>query len=992
MIDYSLWEVIKNGNKVLKITVGTVKQEYEPTTAKEKQDRRNEIKAGATVLMALPNKDQLKFHSYQDAKLLMEAVKKRYGGNHEIQEGSKDTSQATLEIQGEVINQEDMNLKLLRSLPSEWKTHALIWRNKVEIETISLDDLYNNLKIYEQEITGSASTSQNPQKCGFWYGVNTTSLDNLCNAVICAFLACQPNSPQLAQEDLEQLHPDDLKEMDLQWEMAMLTIKARRFIKRTCRKLDINGQRVGFDKSKVKCYNCHKHGHFARECRFLRNQENKGRENNSRTITVETPTQNALIAQDGIGGYDWSYQAKEEQLYQNLCIDAFNFRKFFYQVIDKFKIGLGYNAATAATPANSSTATLPVLTYIKSFTIYFPTPSNDKTVKSNTVRINNSSAPIIEDWNSDDESEVDYIQAVKNTTIRPSTDKIKFVKTATETVVRPVWNNSRRVKKKNFTNKLTHPHPKRSFVPQAVLTMSRKVNNAGVAVNTARPVNTANTKAVNTVRIVNTANTRTVNTAASTSIDNPQLVVFNTAKQEKAMVPQSGGPPIKVSDEAVNKELGDRMERAATTAFSFEAKQGNDAQTRFEAASKSQMTHLSQEVTHLEVGRTVMIVNEERQIQALVDKKKVIITETSIRRDLKLDDAAVFLDKQVEGIGKHKEIFVISSHTKKVFANMRRQADGFSGRVIPLFDTMMVQVNQEEVPLPTHEIPIKESMSTPSNDPQPSGEDCFQLNELMVFCTSLQKQVLDLEKAKNAQAKEIVTLKKRVKKLERKRRSRPTGLRRFRKGRSDDADMFDTDALIGNEVFADKDMAEKDHDVIPKKVSTGEILTTAGITIPVSTSKVVSTAEIKTSTASSTAAVSPPVITEVEITLAQTLTELKSTKSNVVMQESEKSTTTPIAATTVTTTIVTMPKTKGVVIQEPSETTTRKTIAQPPTSKDKGKVIMIEPKKPLKRKDQIAADEELARQLEVDLQAEIAEEERLRMQKEEEANIALIES
>ncbi|GJS65199.1 ribonuclease H-like domain-containing protein [Tanacetum coccineum] len=79
------------------------------------------------------------------------------------------------------------------------------------------------------------------------------------------------------------------------------------------KKLDRNGQRVGFDNSKVECYNCHKNGHFSRECRFLRNQENKGRENNTRTIAVETPTQNALIAQDGIRGYDWSYQAKEEQ-------------------------------------------------------------------------------------------------------------------------------------------------------------------------------------------------------------------------------------------------------------------------------------------------------------------------------------------------------------------------------------------------------------------------------------------------------------------------------------------------------------------------------------------------------------------------------------------------------------------------------------------------------------------------------------------------------
>ncbi|GJY25097.1 hypothetical protein Tco_0399823 [Tanacetum coccineum] len=153
--------VILNGDNVLKRIVGEIKQEYEPTTAEEKQDRRNEMKARGTLLMALPNKDQLKFHAYKDAKLLMEAIEKRYGGNKESKKvqrtllkqqyknfagTSSETIDQTfdrlqklisqLEIQGEVIAQEDMNLKLLRSLPSEWKTHALIWRNKVEIETI----------------------------------------------------------------------------------------------------------------------------------------------------------------------------------------------------------------------------------------------------------------------------------------------------------------------------------------------------------------------------------------------------------------------------------------------------------------------------------------------------------------------------------------------------------------------------------------------------------------------------------------------------------------------------------------------------------------------------------------------------------------------------------------------------------------------------------------------------------------------------------------
>ncbi|GJZ44600.1 hypothetical protein Tco_0591855 [Tanacetum coccineum] len=120
-----------------------------------------------------------------------------------------------LEIQGEVITQEDMNLKLLRSLPSEWKTHALIWRNKQEIETISLDDLYNNLKIYELEISGSSNNTVYGFSVAHTQS-NPTSGDNLSNIVICAFLASQPNSPQLAQVDLEQIDPDHLEEMDLQ--------------------------------------------------------------------------------------------------------------------------------------------------------------------------------------------------------------------------------------------------------------------------------------------------------------------------------------------------------------------------------------------------------------------------------------------------------------------------------------------------------------------------------------------------------------------------------------------------------------------------------------------------------------------------------------------------------------------------------------------------------------------------------------------------------
>ncbi|GJY85063.1 ribonuclease H-like domain-containing protein [Tanacetum coccineum] len=256
------------------------------------------MKARATLLMALLNKDQLKFHSYQDAKLLMEATEKRYGGN----KAKKDSRH--------FLNN---NMRTLLHLVQKQWIKPLIGsssasQNLQNVAFVSNSTNNTNSTNKADDTAHGVSTTHTQGN-----GVNSICLDNLCDVVICAFLASQPNSPQLSQEDLEQLHPDDLEEMDLQWEMAMLTIRARRFIKRTGKKLDINGQRVGFDKSKVECFNCHKHGHFARECRFLRNQEYKGRENNTRTIAVETPTQNALIAQDGIGGYDWSYQAEEEQ-------------------------------------------------------------------------------------------------------------------------------------------------------------------------------------------------------------------------------------------------------------------------------------------------------------------------------------------------------------------------------------------------------------------------------------------------------------------------------------------------------------------------------------------------------------------------------------------------------------------------------------------------------------------------------------------------------
>nr|GEU56288.1 hypothetical protein [Tanacetum cinerariifolium] len=113
-----------------------------------------------------------------------------------------------------------------------------------------------------------------------------------------------------------------MKEIDLRCQMTMLTIRAKRFLKNTGRKLTVNGnETISFDKSKVKCYNCHKRGHFARDCRASRNQDNKNKESSRRSVSVETSTSIHLVSCDGLGGYNWSDQAKE---WPNYALMAFS--------------------------------------------------------------------------------------------------------------------------------------------------------------------------------------------------------------------------------------------------------------------------------------------------------------------------------------------------------------------------------------------------------------------------------------------------------------------------------------------------------------------------------------------------------------------------------------------------------------------------------------------------------------------------------------------
>ncbi|GJU19008.1 hypothetical protein Tco_1146974 [Tanacetum coccineum] len=345
--DYALWDVIENGNSFKPVPQTTTNADGSstslipgPVTTEEKVQKKNDVKARSMLLMALPNEHLMTFNQYKDAQTLFAAIQTRFGGNEATKKTQKTLLKqmyenfsapstesldsifnrlqkivSQLAILGENISQEDLNLKFLRSLPSEWNTHVVVWRNKPDLDTMSFDDLYNNFKIVEQEVKGTTSSSSSSQNMAFVsspsstnevntaYGVSTAntqvspastqvstastqvSTANLSDATVYAFLASQPNGSQLVYEDLEQIHEDDIEEMDLKWQLALLSMRTRR---------------------------------------GPRNQDsrNKNQDSSRRTVNVEETSSKAMVAIDG-AGFDWSYMTDDE-VPTNMALMAFS--------------------------------------------------------------------------------------------------------------------------------------------------------------------------------------------------------------------------------------------------------------------------------------------------------------------------------------------------------------------------------------------------------------------------------------------------------------------------------------------------------------------------------------------------------------------------------------------------------------------------------------------------------------------------------------------
>ncbi|GKD53816.1 hypothetical protein Tco_1287203, partial [Tanacetum coccineum] len=522
-------------------------------------------------------------------------------------------------------------------------------------------------------------------------------------------------------------------------------------------------------------------------------------------------------------------------------------------------------------------------------------------------------------------------------------------------------------------------------------------------------------------------------------------------------------PLTKVGDGVVHKELGDRIERAATTTSSLEAEHDSGSGPRCQdtilgdvnAQTSPKFAETQNVVAFLEkpiesdgfaeiidfvkassvhyalavnpiiytfcveqflTTAKVQTVNGVRQLQALVDKRKVFITESSIRSDLYLDDAkgtdclpTATIFEELARMGARSTawnefsstmaslIICLATNQKfnlskyifdamvkhldggveflmyPLFANMKRAGKDFSGRITPLFDTMMVQASKEvgedsNHPTDSTQVLILDQPSTSSKPKmkQPSKKTQRQEAEVFQDETEHEESVLDLEKAKSDQAIEIASLKKRVDKLEKRRKFRTLGLKRLKKvgatrriessndslGTQEDASkqerrikdidvdvevtlvnetlerqdedlMFDTRVLDDDEVFVDVTTVEKEE----QSTKTGEAVTTAGVED----------------------SAAPTIPTTVEETLAQTLMEIKAAK----------------------------PKAKGIVFHDMEKQVSKPTVSiTQPSIIDKGKGIMQEPERPLTKKDQVALDRLLPERLQTREREELTDEEK----------------
>ncbi|GKB58612.1 putative ribonuclease H-like domain-containing protein [Tanacetum coccineum] len=312
----------ENGTSVTKISI--------PATAEEKTNKKNDVKARSLLLMALPNEHQLTFSQYPDVKSMFAAIETRFGGNAATKKTQKTLLKQRYEnFSATSAESLDSIFNRLQKIVSRLSI-LVVWMYKPEVKTMSIDDLYNNFKIVEQKVNKSVGGSSGAQNLAFMTALSTNITNDTNTAspqvsiaspnvnaassqvntasvsdnIVYTFMVENPNGSNVLHQDLEQIHEDDLEAMDLKWQLSLLSVRAKKYYQRTSKKIFINANDIaGYDKSKVECYNCHKLGHFSRECRAPRNKESqfKNQDNTRKQGNNEDKSSMTMLAIDGVG-------------------------------------------------------------------------------------------------------------------------------------------------------------------------------------------------------------------------------------------------------------------------------------------------------------------------------------------------------------------------------------------------------------------------------------------------------------------------------------------------------------------------------------------------------------------------------------------------------------------------------------------------------------------------------------------------------------------
>ncbi|GJX28100.1 ribonuclease H-like domain-containing protein [Tanacetum coccineum] len=367
--DHILWDIITNGDQATTEPASSSGQPSASKTSIVVNARRNNEKALNILLSVILDRHLLSFHDAQDARSLWAAIKARFGGNKESKKMQKNLLKqqfetfvvgareeldsayerfqniiSMLELYDAKVSCEDANLKFLRSLPSVWHVVATMIRGQPGLDELDFDDLYNNLKVYEHELKGASSS--NSQSIAFMsaeikgstsrqstaddkseiitkgYAQDSSrklkeTLNSSFNSdeIICSFFAQQASMPETHDdEDLLQIDDDAMEEIDIRWQVAMITARIRKFMRKTGRPIDLKPKNgITFDKSKIECFNCQKLGHFARECKFAKYQANRANgSKEKRFVPIEDSNSKALVAKDSKGEIDWTKEFDDD--------------------------------------------------------------------------------------------------------------------------------------------------------------------------------------------------------------------------------------------------------------------------------------------------------------------------------------------------------------------------------------------------------------------------------------------------------------------------------------------------------------------------------------------------------------------------------------------------------------------------------------------------------------------------------------------------------